>query len=173
MIGLNMVLAMVGGPVSLVGLLSAPIERSLLSTPLIALTVGVLVGPAGFGLLRQTESDTGVSLSDEATDPENRLSYLCSWLVSVRNELVQFPITYHVHGDDEKNALSMTLVYLDPRLRPTTPNRAVEDFASVLATCFLNLFPPLSQPLPSSPLEEILKAYARVCLYHLKDESGS
>jgi len=48
---LNVVLAIVGGLVLLIGLLSAPIKRSLLSAPLIALTVGVLVGPAGFGLL--------------------------------------------------------------------------------------------------------------------------
>lgn len=48
---LNLTLTIVGGLVLLIGLLSAPIKRSLLSAPLIALTVGVLVGPAGLGLL--------------------------------------------------------------------------------------------------------------------------
>lgn len=48
---LNLALAIVGGLVLLIGLLSAPIKRSLLSAPLIALSVGVLVGPAGLGLL--------------------------------------------------------------------------------------------------------------------------
>lgn len=48
---LNLALTIVGGLVLLVGLLSAPIKRSLLSAPLVALTVGVLVGPAGLGLL--------------------------------------------------------------------------------------------------------------------------
>lgn len=48
---LNIALAVVGGLVLLVGLLSGPIKRSLLSAPLIALAVGVLVGPAGLGLL--------------------------------------------------------------------------------------------------------------------------
>lgn len=51
MTGLNLALAIVGGLVLLIGLLSAPIKRSLLSAPLIALSVGVLVGPAGLGLL--------------------------------------------------------------------------------------------------------------------------
>lgn len=51
MTGLNIALAVVGALVLLIGLFSAPIKRSLLSAPLIALTVGVLVGPAGFGLL--------------------------------------------------------------------------------------------------------------------------
>jgi NhaP-type Na+/H+ or K+/H+ antiporter len=48
---LNLALAIVGGLVLLVGLFSAPIKRSLLSVPLIALSAGVLVGPSGLGLL--------------------------------------------------------------------------------------------------------------------------
>lgn len=48
---LNLALAIVGGLVLLVGLLSGPIKRSLLSAPLIALSIGVLAGPAGLGLL--------------------------------------------------------------------------------------------------------------------------
>lgn len=129
-------------------------------------------------LLRQAESDTGASLSDEATDPENFLSDLSSRLVTVRNELVQFPITYYFHGDDEKNALSMNLPYLlnltkqldgskNPalQLRAAMLNRAIEDFATVLATRFLDLS-------PSSPPEKVLKAYACDHLY-LKNEPRS
>ena len=51
MTDLNLTLAILGGLVLLVGLPSAPIRRSLLSAPLIALMVGVLVGPSGLGLL--------------------------------------------------------------------------------------------------------------------------
>lgn len=122
-------------------------------------------------LLRQAESDTGVSLSTGTADPENLLSDLFSQLVTVRNELVQFPITYYFHGGDEKNALSVALPHLadlterlagseDPalRLRAAALDRATEDLAAILATRFLGLS-------PSSPPEKILEAYARDHLY--------
>lgn len=48
---LNLGLAAVGGLVLVVGLLSGAIRRSLLSEPLVALLVGVLLGPAALGLL--------------------------------------------------------------------------------------------------------------------------
>jgi NhaP-type Na+/H+ or K+/H+ antiporter len=48
---LNIALAVVGSLVLVIGLFSEPIKRSLLSAPLIALAVGVLLGPAVFGML--------------------------------------------------------------------------------------------------------------------------
>jgi len=48
---LNIALAAVGGLVLLLGLLSGLIRRSILSEPLVALLVGVLLGPAALGLL--------------------------------------------------------------------------------------------------------------------------
>ena len=48
---LNIGLAAVGGMVLVIGLLSGSIRRSFLSEPLVALLVGVLVGPAALGLL--------------------------------------------------------------------------------------------------------------------------
>ncbi len=47
----NIALLTVGGLVLLVGLFSSPIKRSLLSAPIIALLLGVLLGPAVFGML--------------------------------------------------------------------------------------------------------------------------
>lgn len=51
----NIALLMVGGLVLLVGLFSNPIKRSLLSAPIIALFLGVLLGPAVFGVLDPAE----------------------------------------------------------------------------------------------------------------------
>jgi sodium/hydrogen antiporter len=48
---LNVGLAAVGGVVLVIGLLSGAIRRSFLSEPLVALLVGVLLGPAALGLL--------------------------------------------------------------------------------------------------------------------------
>ena len=46
---LNVALTAVGGLVLVVGLLSGSIRRSLLSEPLVALLVSVLLGPAALG----------------------------------------------------------------------------------------------------------------------------
>lgn len=48
---LNLALLVVGGVVLLIGLFSSPLKRGVLSVPLVALLAGVLVGPAGFGIL--------------------------------------------------------------------------------------------------------------------------
>ena len=47
----NIALLTIGGLVLLVGLFSNPIKRSLLSAPIIALFLGLLLGPAVFGVL--------------------------------------------------------------------------------------------------------------------------
>lgn len=130
-------------------------------------------------MLRQAESDTGVSLGDETTDPEDILLDLFSQLVTVRNDLVQFPITYYFHVGDEKSALSTILPYLldltqrldaseNPalRLRAAALNRAIGDFTIILATRFLDLS-------PSSSPEKVLAAYARDHLYPSKNKTHS
>ena len=48
---LNIALAVVGALVLVIGLLSGLIRHSLLSEPLLALLVGVLIGPGFLGLL--------------------------------------------------------------------------------------------------------------------------
>lgn len=48
---LNVALVVVGGVVLVVGLLSEWTRRSFLSTPLVALVLGVVLGPVGFGVL--------------------------------------------------------------------------------------------------------------------------
>ncbi len=55
MSALNITLFIVGAVVLAVGLLSAPIKRSFLSVPLVALLAGVLLGPAVFGVLDPRE----------------------------------------------------------------------------------------------------------------------
>ena len=55
MSALNITLFMVGAVVLAVGLLSAPIKRSFLSVPLVALLAGVLLGPAVFGVVDPRE----------------------------------------------------------------------------------------------------------------------
>lgn len=129
--------------------------------------------------LRQAGSDTGISLSDETANPEDFLPDLFSQLVTARNNLIQFPITYYFHGGDEKTALSTTLPYLvdlteqlnaseNPvlRLHTATLDRAIEDFTTVLSNRFLDL-PPSSSP------KEILEAYARDHLYLPNNKSRS
>lgn len=52
---LNIALLTIGAVVLAVGLFSAPIKRSFLSVPLVALLAGVLLGPAAFGVLDPRE----------------------------------------------------------------------------------------------------------------------
>lgn len=51
MSALNIALLTIGGLVLVIGLLSSPLKRSLLSMPMIGLLVGVLLGPGVSGLL--------------------------------------------------------------------------------------------------------------------------
>lgn len=51
MSALNLTLLTIGAVVLVIGLFSAPIKRSFLSVPLLALLAGVLLGPAVFGVL--------------------------------------------------------------------------------------------------------------------------
>jgi voltage-gated potassium channel Kch len=111
--------------------------------------------------LCRTQEETGVSPAQ--TDAQI-LASLTSELTAVRNDLIQFPITYYFHGD-ENDALSATAPYLlqlsnvpdnasdDLRLHASTLRRATEAFADTLCTLFPNI--------PSSSPNEVLEAYAR------------
>lgn len=52
---LNIALVAIGGVVLIAGLFSNPIRRTFISTPMLALAVGVLMGPVVFGLLDPAE----------------------------------------------------------------------------------------------------------------------
>ncbi|MFA7387717.1 MAG: cation:proton antiporter, partial [Thiohalobacteraceae bacterium] len=52
---LNIVLVTIGGMVLVLGLLSRPLKRTIFSTPLLALTLGILIGPLGLGLLHPAQ----------------------------------------------------------------------------------------------------------------------
>lgn len=116
--------------------------------------------------LRRAEEETGIS---PARADAQTLASLTIELTAVRNDLVQFPITYYFHGD-ENDALSAAAPYLlqlsktpdgeapEPlRLHTAALRKATEAFADTLSSLFLNV--------PASSPDEALKAYARDHLY--------
>jgi NhaP-type Na+/H+ or K+/H+ antiporter len=64
---LNTALAAVGALVLALGLLSKPVRRSFLSEPLLALLLGVLLGPVALGLLEPTGWGSRETLLEEAS----------------------------------------------------------------------------------------------------------
>ena len=64
---LNIALVTVGSVVLVVGLLSNPIRRSPVSTPMLALLAGVLLGPAVSGVLDPTEWGSRTTILEQAT----------------------------------------------------------------------------------------------------------
>ncbi len=57
-------------------------------------------------LVRAAESETGISVTQIGAEAaERRLEALTSQLVTVRSDLVQFPITYYFHSGDERSSL--------------------------------------------------------------------
>lgn len=64
---LNIALVAIGGVVMVIGLLSNPIRRSFLSTPLIALLAGVLIGPLAFDLLEVSRWGDQTTILEQAT----------------------------------------------------------------------------------------------------------
>lgn len=103
----------------------------------------------------------------EASTVEQLFRSLASRLASVRNDLLQFRITYYFHGTDEHSALAAGLPYLhhlskqgrgealpeEVHLGSNMLGAAVDDFASTLASRFLLL--------GNATTQEVLKAYAR------------
>ena len=92
---------------------------------------------------------------------------LASRLAGIRNDLLQFKITYYFHGTDEHSALAAGLPYLahlaqkgrdkdlpeEAQLGADMLQAALDDFATTLASSFL-----LTEPAPTT---KVLDAYAR------------
>lgn len=92
---------------------------------------------------------------------------LASRLAGVRNDLLQFKITYYFHGTDEHSALAAGLPYLahlarkgqdkelpeEVQLGADMLQAALDDFASTLSSRFLLLYHPTTT--------KVLEAYAR------------
>lgn len=91
---------------------------------------------------------------------------LASQLVAVRNDLMQFSITYYFHSSDERSGISTTLPYLanladegrnsdhmEVRVTANMLRGAVENLADTIAANFLRLDP--------SSTAENLQAFAR------------
>ncbi len=119
-------------------------------------------------LLHIAESKGAKNVSKmDAQTVEQLFRELASRLAGVRNDLLQFGITYYFHGGDEHSALSAGLPYLNQlakrgqrdgrpeevRLSSDMLAAALDDFADALAPRFL----PLDHP--ATP--EVLEAYAR------------
>lgn len=114
--------------------------------------------------LARAEAETGVSPA--RSDPQ-LLASLTSELITVRNDLIQFPITYYFRGD-ENASLPTAMSYLmqlpqnlgppegvpaNTRLHTATLQHAIEGLAYTLSNLFLDL--------PSSSPEDVAEAYAQ------------
>lgn len=119
-------------------------------------------------LIRDAESETGVSLAQAGAEAaERRLDSFASELTTVRNDLVQFPVTYYFHSGDERVSLPAKADALlrlaekgvgkdNPpavRLSAAELRGAINDFSATIASGFLGL--------SSAPPEKVLLAYAR------------
>ena len=108
----------------------------------------------------------GIRSLDEISDPdlESVLLAFATQLISHRNELTQFPITYFFYEEDKETALAGILPYLADishqsvarggaaAIAATTLGGAIDALLKVIARSFLN--PELKNP------QEILSAYA-------------
>ena len=109
---------------------------------------------------------TGIRRLDQLSDSD--LSYilegLASQLITCRNELSQFPITYYFHEDETKTALAGILPYLadvaeqsvrrsgSAALAATVLGGAIDDYLNLIARSFLRR--------PFTDRGEILRAFA-------------
>lgn len=118
-------------------------------------------------LLQATEAAMGVSpLALEPEPTEALLADLTTRLVTVRVDLVQFPVTYYFPAGDARSSVAAALPALvrladaataparplAVRFRATMLRRAVEAVAGELGGTFLDR--------PRAPLDELLRAYA-------------
>ena len=99
------------------------------------------------------------------------LADLTARLVAVQGDLAQFPVTYYFHTGDERAALPATmrdLLHLAEsaaspdcppavRLQGTMLERAIQDFVAEIGPRFLDL--------PTTPADDVLRAYAADHLY--------
>jgi hypothetical protein len=110
------------------------------------------------------------------------LGEVTSQLVTIRGDLIKFPIAYYFHSRDEQAELSVIMPYLlelvekasdaecapEVRMRAMMLHGAVEKFSTTVASRFLGL------P-PSTPTEQVIEAYARdqLNLSGVEDGKGS
>jgi hypothetical protein len=119
-------------------------------------------------LLRRSETELGTGLERISPDTAAQtLSNLASQLTAVRGDLMQFPVTYYFHTNDDRSKLSASVQYLkrlaekgceeslppEVRLHSAMLHGAIEDFAETLGTRFLNPH--------SAPTDKVLAAYTR------------
>lgn len=120
-------------------------------------------------LLRNTESEMGIPVTNLDSDTVQQiLGEVTSQLVTIRGDLIKFPIAYYFHSRDEQAELSVIMPYLlelvekasdgecapEVRMRAMMLHGAIENFSTTVASRFLGL------P-PSTPTEQVIEAYAR------------
>ena len=120
-------------------------------------------------LLRNTESEMGIPVTNLDSDTiQQILGEVTSQLVTIRGDLIKFPIAYYFHSRDEQAELSVIMPYLlelvekaseaecapEVRMRAMMLHGAVKKFSTTVASRFLGL------P-PSTPTEQVIEAYAR------------
>jgi hypothetical protein len=118
-------------------------------------------------LLHDAELAEAVSVAEMETGSTDALfQNLASQLVAIRNDLMQFSITYYFHSSDDRSGIATTLPYLvrlvergrnnnQPRIRlgANILDGAVESLASTINTNFLRL--------DSASTQKILEAFAK------------
>ena len=120
-------------------------------------------------LLRNTESEMGIPVTNLDSDTVQQiLGEVTSQLVTIRGDLIKFPIAYYFHSRDEQAELSVIMPYLlelvekasdaecapEVRMRAMMLHGAVDQFSTTVASRFLGL------P-PATPTEQVIEAYAR------------
>lgn len=120
-------------------------------------------------LLRNTESEMGTPVTNLDSDTVQQiLGEVTSQLVTIRGDLIKFPIGYYFHSRDEQAELSVIMPYLlelvekaskaecapEVRMRAMMLRGAIEMFSTTVSSRFLNLS-------PSTPTKEVMEAYAR------------
>lgn len=118
-------------------------------------------------LIHDAELAVGGNITKMKADSiETLLQGLASQLVSVRNDLMQFSITYYFHSSDDRSGIATTLPYLahlaeksrnsdqpEVRMSAEVLEGAIENLATTIATDFLRISP--------SSTQESLEAFAR------------
>jgi hypothetical protein len=124
-------------------------------------------------LLRDAEQKFGYDLLGlDVNTAEQQLGKLTTHLVTIHSDLLQFPVTYYFHTEDEASSLPAMMLYVvdlagrasqdtyrpEIRFQAARLQGAVDDFAKTLATDFLGM--------SSKPVDQVLVAYAREHFHH-------
>ena len=133
-------------------------------------------------LLRNTESEMGISVANLGSETAQQiLGEATSQLITIRGDLIKFPIAYYFHSRDEQAELSVIMPYLlelvektsdaecapEVRMQAMMLRGAIEKFSTTVASRFLGLS-------PSTPTDEVMEAYARdqLQLSGVEDDKG-